>query len=199
MEGMSQLNDATLAVDAARVGCVADFRRDNVLQFLHFGGAMAVRFIRSEDDVFPAEASWRTAKRIRRVEVVLDGGERVELHYVAVEMMERLREGLAESKVAHLEMDEETISAERAAELMGVARPTIYTWQDRGRIGRVDVGAKRMVPLADVEKLKNSEVRQATFAAARRQNLHEPEEPLTTNEMRDFRTLFEQPRRRTRQ
>ena len=155
---------------------------------------MAVRFIRSEDDVFPAEASWRTAKRIRRVEVVLDGGERVALHYVAVEMMERLREGLAESKVAHLEMDEEMISAERAAELMGVTRPTIYTWQDRGRIGRTDVGAKRMVPLADVEKLKNSEVRQATFAAARRQNLREPEEPLTKNEMRDFRTLFEQPR-----
>ena len=88
-------------------------------------------------------------------------------------------------------MDEETISAERAAELLGVTRPTIYTWQDRSRIGRVDVGAKRMVPLADVEKLKNSDVRRATFAAARRQNLHEPEDLLSEDEMRDFRTLFE--------
>ena len=152
---------------------------------------MTVQFIRSEADVFPAEASWRTAKRIRRVEVVLDDGERVELNYIAVNLMERLREGLAESKVAHLEMDEETVSAERAAELLGVTRPTIYTWQDRSRIGRVDVGAKRMVPLADVEKLKNSDVRRATFAAARRQNLHEPEDLLSEDEMRDFRTLFE--------
>ena len=152
---------------------------------------MTVQFIRSEAAVFPAEASWRTAKRIRRVEVVLDDGERVELNYIAVDLMERLREGLAESKVAHLEMDEETVSAERAAELLGVTRPTIYTWQDRSRIGRVDVGAKRMVPLAAVEKLKNSDVRRATFAAARRQNLHEPENPLSEDEMRDFRTLFE--------
>ena len=88
-------------------------------------------------------------------------------------------------------MDEETISAERAAELLGVTRPTIYTWQDRSRIGRVNVGAKRMVPLADVEKLTNSEVRRDTFAAARSQKLHEPEKPLTKDEMRDFRTLFE--------
>jgi len=42
-----------------------------------------------------------------------------------------------------------------------------------------------------VEKLKNSDVRRATFAAARRQNLHEPENPLSEGEMRDFRTLFE--------
>ena len=152
---------------------------------------MTVQFIRSEADVFPAEASSRTAKRIMRVDVVLADGERVELNDVAVELMERLREGLAESKVAHLEMDEETISAERAAELLGVTRPTIYTWQDRGRLGRVNVGAKRMVPLAEVEKLTNSEVRRDTFAAARSQNLHEPEKPLTKDEMRDFRTLFE--------
>ena len=55
----------------------------------------------------------------------------------------------------------------------------------------MNVGAKRMVPLADVEKLTNSEVRRDTFAAARSQNLHEPEKPLTKDEMRDFRTLFE--------
>ena len=55
-----------------------------------------------------------------------------------------------------------------------------------------------MVPLAEVEKLKNSDVRRATFSAARRQNLHEPENPLSEDEMRDFRTLFESSRWRTR-
>ena len=152
---------------------------------------MTVQFIRNEADVFPAAASARTAKRITRVEVVLDGGERVELSYVAVDLMERLREGLAEDKIAHLEMDEATVSADRAAELLGVTRPTIYTWQDRGRIGRVDVGSKRMVPLADVEYLKNSAVRQAMLETNRRANLSEPEESLTDEEVRAFKSLFE--------
>lgn len=151
---------------------------------------MTIQFIRSEADVFPAEASSRAAKRIMRVDVVLAGGERVELNHVAVELLERLREGLAESKVAHLELDEATVSADRAAELLGVTRPTIYTWQDRGRIGRVDVGSKRMVPLADVEYLKNSAARRAILEVSRPVNLSEPEDPLTDEEVRAFKSLF---------
>ncbi len=150
---------------------------------------MTVQFIRSEADVFPAEASLRTAKRIERVEVVLDGGERVGLNAIAVELMEYLREGLAGSMVAHLELDEETVSAERAASLLGVTRPTIYTWQDRGRIGRLDVGSKRMVPLADVEAIKNSVMHRLTEAARQRIDIEAPDEQLTSEDMQGLQEM----------
>jgi excisionase family DNA binding protein len=152
---------------------------------------MTVQFIRSEADVFPAAASARTAKRIKRVEVVLDTDERVELNYIAVQLMESLREGLAEDKVAHLEMDETLVPPERAAELLGVSRPTIYAWQNRGRIGQVDIGGKRMVPLADVEAIKSSVMHQLTAAARQRIDIDAPDEPLTDEDMQALKTIFQ--------
>ena len=152
---------------------------------------MAVQFIRSEAEVFPAAASARTAKRIKRVEVVLDGDERVELTYIAVQLLEGLREGLAKDKVAHLEMDESLVPPERAAELLGVSRPTIYAWQNRGRIGQVDIGGKRMVPLADVEAIKSSVMHQLTAAARLRIDIDAPDEPLTDEDMQELKTIFQ--------
>ena len=96
------------------------------------------------------------------------------------------REGLSESKVAHLEMDEATVSAIRTADLLAVTRPTIYTWQVRGRNGRVEIGSKRMVPPADVEDLKYSAERRPMHGTGRRVSLSEAEEPLTEVEVRAF-------------
>jgi len=152
---------------------------------------MTVQFIRSEADVFPAAACSRTAKRIKHVDVVLESGERVQLNPAAVELMESLREGLADSKVAHLELDEELVSPERAAELLGVSRPTIYAWQSRGRIGQVDVGGKRMVPLADIEAIKGSVMHRLTARARQRIDIEAPHEPLTDEDMHALRTTFQ--------
>lgn len=54
----------------------------------------------------------------------------------------------------HLAVDEDLVTAERAAQLLGVSRPAVYIWQDRGLLRRVSVGNKRMVPLADVLRLR---------------------------------------------
>jgi len=151
---------------------------------------MTVQYIRSEAEVFPEAASARMAKRIQRVEVVLADGERVELGGVAVDLMERLRAGLSESMVAHLELDAEVVSPDRAAELLGVSRPTIYAWQNRGRLGQIDMGGKRMVPLADVEAIKSSIMHQLTDAARRRIDIEAPDEPLTDEDIQALKGQF---------
>ena len=41
-----------------------------------------------------------------------------------------------------------------AALVFGVTRQTIYTWQDQGKIGRIDLQNVRYVPEADILKRK---------------------------------------------
>jgi excisionase family DNA binding protein len=147
---------------------------------------MTTQFIRSESALFPPPARARGGQPITRVEVVLGSGERATLTPLAVRLLEELRDGLASDKVAHVELDEELVSAERAAELLGVSRPTIYTWQDRGRLGRADIGAKRKVPLKDVERLRNSRIRNLVLGDI----ADEPDAPLTAEEAADLRELL---------
>jgi excisionase family DNA binding protein len=73
-----------------------------------------------------------------------------------------IREGL----VPHLELDEECVSAERAAELLGVSRPTIYAWQDREILSRVTRGNRRLVPLESVTAYLAAAKEREQFAAA---------------------------------
>jgi len=42
------------------------------------------------------------------------------------------------------------VTPERAGEILGVSRQTIYTWQDEGRLSKIMQGSKRMAPLAEV-------------------------------------------------
>ena len=109
-----------------------------------------------------------TEQRIAAVEVVLDSGVRVRLGEPATVLLEQVRQAEAESKIAHLEIDEPTVTADRAAQLLGVTRPTVYKWQDLGRLGRVDVGVKRMVPFADIDRITQSRARQVTLEHASR-------------------------------
>lgn len=63
-----------------------------------------------------------------------------------------LADGLAHQR-ARLTVDSELVSAERAADMLGVSRPTIYKWQDQGVLGLHQVGSHRRVPREDVEAL----------------------------------------------
>lgn len=147
---------------------------------------MVTQFIREEAALFPAPARALARQNIVQVEVVLGSGERATLTPLAAVVLEELRAGLAANKVAHVELDDELVSAERAAELLGVSRPTIYTWQDRGRLGRTDVGAKRKVPLKDVERLRNSRTRNAVLTDI----AGEPDTTLTDEEAAALRDLL---------
>lgn len=47
------------------------------------------------------------------------------------------------------------VSSVVAAQTLGVSQQTIYNWQDIGVLGLVEVGARRMIPLVDVENLRS--------------------------------------------
>lgn len=101
-----------------------------------------------------------------RINVELADGSQVALEDLGRSLFDALLTGLREGKTAHLELDEALVSPERAAELLGVSRPTIYAWQDRGRLGRHAQGSRRMVPLADIRHQLESPARAAAFSTA---------------------------------
>ena len=73
---------------------------------------------------------------------------------------------IGEGLVPHLELDEKCVSAERAAELLGVSRPTVYAWQDRKILSRVTRGNRRLVPLESVTAYLAATKERDQFAAA---------------------------------
>ena len=48
---------------------------------------------------------------------------------------------------------EDLVSPEKAAQILQVSRPTIYNWQESGVLGTKPNGNRRMVPMADIERL----------------------------------------------
>jgi excisionase family DNA binding protein len=78
----------------------------------------------------------------------------LESHVVA--FLEDLLRGIQEGRTLRIVL-EDAVSAEQqlltpdqAAALLGVSRPTIYAWQDKNQIGRADHKGTRWVPKADV-------------------------------------------------
>ena len=63
-----------------------------------------------------------------------------------------LSSGLAHRR-AQLVVDSEYVSAQTAAVMLGVSRPTVYKWQDNGLLGLEQVGNRRRVPLDDIAAL----------------------------------------------
>jgi len=97
--------------------------------------------------------------------LVLEGGQRVELATDLLIAVNDLLAGLNAGKIGHVDLDEELLSPERAGELLGITRPTVYAWQDRGLIERVDRGGKRLVPLASVIQYREQQQQRRAFAA----------------------------------
>lgn len=113
-------------------------------------------FVKSIDDVFGDRAAARTASQITGGSYRLADGSVVEIGGRMIELSELIRQSVLHELVAHVEIDEQLVAPERAAELLGVTRPTIYAWQDRGKLGRVEHANQRSVPLADVEALREA-------------------------------------------
>jgi excisionase family DNA binding protein len=63
-----------------------------------------------------------------------------------------LSSGLAHRR-AQLVVDSEYVSAQTAAVMLGVSRPTGYKWQDNGLLGLEQVGNRRRVPREDIDAL----------------------------------------------
>ncbi|OIQ73697.1 helix-turn-helix domain protein [mine drainage metagenome] len=58
----------------------------------------------------------------------------------------------AQSRLLIQTMDD-LVSPEKAAQILQVSRPTIYNWQESGVLGTQPQGNRRMVPMADIERL----------------------------------------------
>lgn len=87
--------------------------------------------------------------------------------------------GIHNGATVHLAVDDDVVTADRAAGLLGVSRPTIYFWQDQGRLGRVQVGSRRMVPLADVLSLKDCRAESTAWARELVADIRATEDPQT--------------------
>jgi len=61
---------------------------------------------------------------------------------------------------------EDEVSPERAAEMLGVSRPIVYRRMDSGKLSFRQVGTHRRIRAAEVVELKRSEDRRRAFAAA---------------------------------
>ena len=54
------------------------------------------------------------------------------------------------------------VNQTRAAEILGVARMTIWQWLKEGKIQAVIVGGLRMIPRSEIERIKREVKEQAT-------------------------------------
>ncbi len=111
-------------------------------------------FVRTLDEVFDGADVSDADVAITGGSYRLSDGRIVEIGERMVELIELVRRSVADDLIAHVEVDEEFVSPGRAAELLGVSRPTVYAWQDRGLLGRADRSNRRSVPLADVAAMR---------------------------------------------
>lgn len=144
--------------------------------------AVTSSFLTSTDEII------RAAERPRGgfvVELVDASGVRHTTSPRFVQVVEDLFAALDAGKVVHFDVEEALVSAERAAEMLGVSRPTVYAWQDRGRLARVDQANRRMVPTTDIERyLREQQERQAWRASV--MEAAEPDEQTVAAAQRTF-------------
>lgn len=86
--------------------------------------------------------------------LLLDDGSEVEAGSVLIEFMNALLADGLRDRRARLEIVADLVTAEAAARLLGVSRPTVYAWQDSGTLGQIMQGNRRMVPLEDIHRVR---------------------------------------------
>lgn len=120
-------------------------------------------YLTSPDEVIQGDQ--RPAQGGVHLEIVDEAGTRMSLSPRFAHMVVELLAALDQGKVVHIDVDEPLVSPERAGELLGVSRPTVYAWQDRDIIARVDQGSRRMVPLSDIERYQRDQEARAAWRA----------------------------------
>lgn len=108
------------------------------------------------EELLPTVAS--ADQPITSLTLVLANGEAVRLEGDELDSFNRvIHEGgqvlLADSLEEQPDPDP-LVNPEIAAEILGVSRPTVYAWQDRGRLGLVQAGRVRCSRLREVLELR---------------------------------------------
>ncbi|SEI15003.1 DNA binding domain-containing protein, excisionase family [Rhizobium tibeticum] len=98
----------------------------------------------------------RSTKQAESVQVVLVNGESVELPSVLADVMFRAAELVAQGRQVTVLADEELLSTQDAAEILGVSRQYLVRLIDRGEISAGKVGTHRRLRAYDVEAFKDA-------------------------------------------
>jgi excisionase family DNA binding protein len=96
----------------------------------------------------------KSAKEMGTVQIVSPSGEQVELPDALADVMFRAAELLAEGRHVTVLPDEEMMSTQDAAEILGISRQYLVRLVDRGEIAAEMVGTHRRVRAKDIEAYK---------------------------------------------
>lgn len=97
-----------------------------------------------------------SGRELGTVQIVSPNGEQVELPMALADVMFRAAELLAEGRHVTVLPDEELMSTQDAAEILGVSRQYLVRLIDRGEIAAEMVGTHRRVRAKDIEDFKLS-------------------------------------------
>jgi len=96
--------------------------------------------------------------RVASGQLLFEDGSTAEVGDDLIELLRvLLGSGLA-GRRARVEVAPELVTPDEAAELLEVSRPTVYTWQKSGVLGLVQRGNRRMVPMADIDAVREAAV-----------------------------------------
>lgn len=98
----------------------------------------------------------KAAMQAGTVQVISPNGEQVELPAALADVMFRAAEIVAEGKHVTVLADEELMSTQDAAELLGVSRQYLVRLIDRGEIPAEMVGTHRRVHAKDIKTFKEA-------------------------------------------
>jgi excisionase family DNA binding protein len=96
----------------------------------------------------------KSSEKPGSVQIISPNGEQVELPMALADVMFRAAELLAEGRHVTVFPDEELMSTQDAAEILGVSRQYLVRLIDRGEIAAEMVGTHRRVRAKDIEDFK---------------------------------------------
>jgi hypothetical protein len=116
---------------------------------------MVETYLTSIDQLFSDKRDLSTLElRFRSALVELYDGTQLHISEDMLAHFSDAVQAIKQGKSAHIEIDEDLVTAERAGEILGVSRQTIYNWQDKGRLRKIMQGCRRMTSSAEVREKK---------------------------------------------
>lgn len=94
--------------------------------------------------------------RLASGELRFADGSTAEVGADLIELLEMLLGAGLDGYRARVEVTPELVTPDEAAELLGVSRPTVYAWQDSGVLGNLARGNRRMVPIVDIDAVRDA-------------------------------------------
>ena len=94
-------------------------------------------------------------------------GEQIEFSARVAQMLALILRATAEGETVTFAVDETLLSPEEAARTLGVSRPTVVRWINKGLLSDRRVGAHHRVPFAEVRALSQDRSNRAEWAKSR--------------------------------